>query len=130
MPDHIFEFNFPSGPPRIFVVHLPDVVTEALIAAMDEHLAPVLAAVQSLSTSTRTMGEHMALDLTALQDAVAGVATVNDSAILLIESIAAQLAEMAQNNVDPAALQALADSLLAESASLGQAVVAGTPVVP
>jgi hypothetical protein len=114
LPDYRFTFTFTGGAPDMLSLHLGG----------DD--STVLAAIQALSASTRSIGEHMAVDLSALQAAVTQVATVNDGAILLIESIATQLREMALNNVDPAALQALADQLTAESSDLAAAVVANT----
>lgn len=64
------------------------------------------------------------MDLKALTDAVARNKTVADSAIALIQGLAAQIEA---NKNDPAALQALADSLNAEDDSLAAAVTANTP---
>lgn len=70
----------------------------------------------------------MAVDLTALRDAVTRATSVDESAITLIQQIAAQLADMAaQPTVDPADLQALADQLNTESGSLSDALTANTP---
>jgi len=66
----------------------------------------------------------MALDLSALEAEVARDQTVNASAITLLSSLAAQL-EALKN--DPAAIQALADSLKASQDALAAAVVANTP---
>jgi hypothetical protein len=66
----------------------------------------------------------MALDLTALEAEIARDQAVNTSAILLLSSLAAQL-EASKN--DPAAIQALADSLKANQDALAAAVVANTP---
>lgn len=118
MPNYAFTFHFIGGAPDVLSVYLgPDNTN-------------VLAAIQALSASTKQMGETMAVDLTALQNAVSEVASVNDAAILLIESIADQLREMAENNVDPAALQALADQLTSESTGLAAAVTANTNTPP
>lgn len=70
----------------------------------------------------------MAVDLTALRDAVTRATSVDESAITLIQQIAAQLAAMAaQPTVDPADLQQLADQLTTESGSLSDALTANTP---
>jgi len=66
----------------------------------------------------------MPLDLSALEAEVARDQTVNASAITLLSSLAAQL-EALKN--DPAAIQALADSLKASQDALAAAVVANTP---
>lgn len=50
-----------------------------------------------------------------------------DSAITLINGLAQQLIDA---GTDPAKLQALADSLVAEDTKLAQAIVANTPQVP
>ncbi len=66
----------------------------------------------------------MPLDLSALEAEVARDQTVNASAITLLSSLASQL-EALKN--DPAAIQALADSLKASQDALAAAVVANTP---
>ena len=66
-------------------------------------------------------------DLTALTAAVTNVKTVADSAIALINGLSAKIVELKN---DPAALQALADSLNTESADLAAAVTANTPADP
>jgi hypothetical protein len=63
-------------------------------------------------------------DLTALTAAVERAVTVEESAIALIQGIAAELAAA---KTDPAAVQALADKLNAEADSLSVAVSANTP---
>lgn len=66
-------------------------------------------------------------DLTALTQAVTDNSSVVDSAVLLINDIAAQLSAAA---TDPAAVQAIADQLTAKSAELAAAVAANTPAAP
>lgn len=66
-------------------------------------------------------------DLSDLTTAVADATTVEESAITLLESLAAQLEAAA---TDPAAVQALADSIRAESTKLADAVSANTPAAP
>jgi hypothetical protein len=63
-------------------------------------------------------------DLTALTAEVAETTAVEQSAITLIQGIAAQLAAAA---TDPAAVQALADQLSSGAAGLAAAVAANTP---
>lgn len=63
-------------------------------------------------------------DLISLSAAVAQSRTVQDSAISLINQIADALADA---KTDPAAIQALADQLNAQAASLAAAVTENTP---
>ena len=67
------------------------------------------------------------LDLTPLQDAVTQAQTVAQSAIVLIDNLADQV-EAAKN--DPAAIQAIADTLRANNQALAAAVEANTPAAP
>jgi hypothetical protein len=69
----------------------------------------------------------MAASLASLQAQVQKTTDVEASAILLIQGIAAQLAAAKE---DPAAIQALADSLKAKTDDLAAAIVANTPVAP
>ena len=68
------------------------------------------------------LGDTMAADLTALQAAVERTTTIEQSAIVLIQQIAAEV----RNTVDPADLQALADDLDARATSLATAVSENT----
>ena len=67
------------------------------------------------------------MTLEELQVQVAENTAVELAAIDLITGIAAQLAELKN---DPAAIQALADSLDATSEALSAAIVANTPAEP
>lgn len=108
-----FTFHFPDGTPAVVHVHIPNVDTARVLDALDQ------------------LGASMAVDLTALRDAVTRATTVDESAITLIQQIAAQLAVMAaQPTVNPADLQSLADQLSSESSSLSSAVTANTPAAP
>lgn len=69
----------------------------------------------------------MSAELDALTAEVAAVTTVEQSAIALINGLAAQLAAA---GTDPAKLQALHDSLAASSTALAAAVAANTPADP
>jgi len=70
-------------------------------------------------------GERIIMaDLSTLESAVQSNTDVEQSAIALINGIAAQLAAAA---TDPAKVKALADQLAANSASLAAAVTANTP---
>ena len=69
----------------------------------------------------------MASDLDALTAKVTEVETVENSAITLIQGLAAQITALKN---DPVALQALADRLSAENAKLSAAITANTPAAP
>lgn len=68
----------------------------------------------------------MSLELDALTAAVNNVTTIDESAIAMIQGLAAQIASLKN---DPVALQALADSLNSESDKLAAAVSANTSAV-
>ena len=75
----------------------------------------------------------MALDITALQTAVANETTVDASVETLITGMAAQiqtLINQSVNTVDPAALQAIVDTMNNNAAALKAAVTANTPAAP
>ena len=75
--------------------------------------------------------QEMAVDLTNLINAVAAEKTVEDSAIVLLGNLSAQIAALAkQPTVNPADLQAIADSITANKTALAAAVVANTPAAP
>lgn len=67
------------------------------------------------------------IDLTALEAEVSSNESVDQSAITLIESLAA---EIESSKGDPVALQALVDRLRASSAALASAISANTPAAP
>jgi peptidoglycan hydrolase CwlO-like protein len=71
--------------------------------------------------------QKMAGELDTLTASVSNATTVEQSAIDLINGLAAQIASLKN---DPAALQALSDSLNAKSADLAAAVTANTPAAP
>lgn len=66
----------------------------------------------------------MAADLKTIQDAVTNSTTVEQSAITLLQGLAAQIASIKN---DPVAIQALADQINANSSALAAAVTANTP---
>jgi hypothetical protein len=68
--------------------------------------------------------KKMSAQLDALKAAVAQNAEVDASAIALIQGIAQQLQAIKD---DPAAIQALADELMAKNAALAAAVTENTP---
>jgi hypothetical protein len=69
-------------------------------------------------------GDDMAGELERLSTEVTEIGTVVDSAIGLINGLAQQIRDLA---TDPAALNALADSLDSKANELAAAVVANTP---
>jgi hypothetical protein len=72
-----------------------------------------------------TIGARIMADLSALTAEVTRNTEVDQSAIVLLTGLAAQIEAM---KTDPAALQGLADSLRGSSDALAAAVVANTPV--
>jgi len=70
---------------------------------------------------------QMGADLTGLTAEVTRNTTVDDSAIALLNGLAAQIESL---KADPVALQALADSIRTSSDNLAAAVVANTPAAP
>jgi hypothetical protein len=71
--------------------------------------------------------EAMSQELDALAAQVAANTEVEQSAILLIQGIAAQLADLKD---DPAQVLALSESLKASAANMAAAISANTPPVP
>ena len=69
-------------------------------------------------------GDTIMATLDALTAQVAATTTIEQSALVLIEGIAARIAAA---GVDPVAIQALTDSLKGSADSLSAAVVANTP---
>ena len=94
--------------------HLPQ---ECSGCAIQTTLSIILARINSL-------GVTMSAELDALTAKVQEAISVEESAIALINGLAVQIAALKN---DPVALQALADSLGAETASLSAAVTANTP---
>lgn len=83
-------------------------------------------AVQQLITKE----EHTMAALSDLQAEVARNTEVDISAIALIQGLAAKIQELIDAGADPAALQALVDSLKGSSDALAAAVTANTPAQP
>jgi translation initiation factor 1 (eIF-1/SUI1) len=72
---------------------------------------------------------EMSAQLDALTAAVAANTTVTGSAIELLNGLHAKIVELlAQETIDPVAVQALADELSAKTQALADAVTANTPV--
>ena len=84
---------------------------------MEEKLDQILKAI-------KTRGEAMSKELDDLTAEVANATTVEQSAITLIQGLAAQLQAA---GTDPAKLQALHDSLVAADSALAAAITATTP---
>jgi len=86
----------------------------------DRKLDLILAQLGAIKAQEQIMAD----ELKSLQDGVAAATTVEQSALVLINGIAARLAAA---GTDPAALQALTDSLKTNSDALAAAVAANTP---
>ena len=78
----------------------------------------------ALTTLTTQEKEAVMADLSALQAEVERNTEVDQSAITLLNGLAAKIEEL---KTDPAALQALADSMRSSSDNLAAAVTANTP---
>ena len=85
------------------------------------------ARVESLIAVLTLKQEQTMADLTVLTAEVARNTTVDESAITLLNGLAAQIEA---NKTDPVALQALADTMKGSSDALAAAVVANTPSAP
>lgn len=94
-----------------------------LLAAL---IAFALAFIFAYWRITARLDRNMAL-LDALTAQVAATTTVEQSAVTLIQGIAAQLSAAAG---DPVAVQALADQLKAATDPLAAAIAASTPAAP
>jgi len=81
----------------------------------------------SLLVDVRGKEVDMSAELDALTAQVQQTETLEESAITLITGLATQLTAAKE---DPAAIQALADSLQAEAAKLSAAITANTPAAP
>ena len=95
---------------------------------IDQLAGGQLTRIENLLNQLLQKETEMAVDLTNLTAAVAAETTVTASAITLLQQLAAQIAALAkQPTVDPAALQAFADTLNANATSLAAAITANTP---
>lgn len=90
----------------------------------DGEILTQLAAVSDSIAVLAKQGAIMAGELQRLQTEVTEMSGVVDSAIGLINGLAQQIRDLAN---DPAALTAMADELDAKAAALADAVVANTP---
>ena len=92
-------------------------------AEPDSRIDKILTAINQLVTEEK---KTMA-DLTALTEQVSSNTDVVNSAVVLIAGLADQLQAAAS---DPAAVQALADTLRTNNQALADAVAANTPAAP
>lgn len=90
----------------------------------DPDLNSKLDSILTALAALRAKEDLLMADLTAIQTAVTNETTVEQSAIALLTSLSAQIASLKN---DPAALQALADSINTSSTALAAAVTANTP---
>ena len=84
-------------------------------------------AIETLLRSVLQKEQHIMSELTDLQAQVAQNTAVEQSAIVLIQGIAARIDAA---RTDPAALQALTNELRAMDTQLADAVAANTPAAP
>lgn len=93
-----------------------------------------LAEIRNLLTEINERTKKMSAELDDLTAAVAENTTIDQSAITLIEGLAASIAALAANATDlaqlKAAITAKAADLRASSAALSTAVAANTPAAP
>ena len=93
----------------------------------DDETRQLLTQILSGITQLLSKQEATKVTLDELQVQVTANTTVEQSAITLIQGLAAQLAAAA---TDPAKVQALADQLNTSATSLAAAIAANTPVAP
>lgn len=87
---------------------------------IEEKLDQILTELRAIKEGEQVMTQELAV----LQEQVAETLDVEESAIALIQGLAEQIAAIKD---DPAAIQALADSLHSKSEALAAAVIANTP---
>jgi ABC-type transporter Mla MlaB component len=98
--------------------------------ALNNKLDAILILLSGLASNIAalTLKQEQAMtDLTALTVEVARNTEVDTSAIALLTGLAAQIEAL---KTDPAALQALADTMRGSSDALAAAVLANTPAAP
>ena len=93
---------------------------ENTVTRLEGIVSQVLTGLQAVQLKESQMSN----ELTALTAQVAENTTVEQSAITLLAGLSAQIAALKD---DPAAIQALADSLKASGDALAAAIVANTP---
>lgn len=89
----------------------------------------ILHTLSYLRQMTIENGENNMAVLDAITAAVTQAETVQASVIALLEGLSKQLTDAIASG-DPAAVQALADQITADTAALSAAVTANTPVPP
>lgn len=87
----------------------------------------LLNAINGLYRLVNHWSGYMIKEMEALRAEVEANSSVDESAVVLLQSLAAQIEEL---KTDPAALQGLADKLKASTAALAAAVAANTPAAP
>lgn len=107
--------------------HLSDEDLEILGIYLDEKILGRLDRIEQRLGSIATTQGEIKVDLTQLTADVAADTDAVNSAVTLLNALAA---EIAANANDPAALAALAATLEANTASLAAAVTANTPAAP
>lgn len=94
------------------------------------HHFPATGGKSALTDLTQEI-RRMSAQLDALRAAVAANTTVTGSAIELLNGLHDQLvALLAQETIDPAQVQALADDLSAQTQALADAITENTPPAP
>lgn len=89
----------------------------------------ILSKIAEILTAVNLLGNTMANELETLQASVTASGDATDSAVILLTGLKAALdAAIASGN--PAALQALSDSLGTNTAELAAAILANTPAIP
>ena len=81
----------------------------------------------ALAQATQQDVEAIEMTLAELKDAVAAEHTVVESAIVLLNGLKTRLEEAIANGLDPAAVQAIADEISANTQELADAITANTP---
>lgn len=95
-----------------------------------KHLESKIDAILELQKVANKELVKIMLDLTALQTAVANEKSVEDSVVTLLGQLSQKITDLINqsgNTVDPAALQAIVDSINANKDTLASAVTANTP---
>jgi hypothetical protein len=108
--------------PAVFI-YVSTAPLEPALAAIAATQAQILLQLNQITQGVKSMG----IELDALTAQVAQNETVEESALALINGLAAQIAAAATN---PAALTALSASLKTNADALAAAVAANTPAAP
>jgi hypothetical protein len=119
----------PPIPPYAIIINntsnYPDLTP--LITLIEAGFNNLNNAMLALAQAIQNMGDTIMADLSNITAAVQATTDVEQSAILLLNNLSAQLTAAA---TDPAAVQALADQLTAKSGELAAAITANTPAAP